>query len=160
MKAAVLLAAGAVGAVSLLGITSCSDNKLDLSSAQTAPDISIPDISIPDISLPANIPGLEGDCAAFYAAFAAAFAGGSQSVNDALPQAIDDLQASLPEDLHDDLETVGQAFAKLEALYKKYGNDPAKAAGDPAFAELFSDPDFTEASANIQSWLDENCDQG
>ena len=36
--------------------------------------------------------------------------------------------------------------------------NPAQAISDPELQELFTDPEFTEASSNVQQWLDENCE--
>jgi hypothetical protein len=73
-----------------------------------------------------------------------------------------------PEAIADDLETMAGAYEELAALFEDAGFDPNDpSAFDPSnpealgvlteAGELFSDPELTEASTNIQAFIADNC---
>jgi hypothetical protein len=180
MKAVVIIA---VGAVSLLGVTSCSsEKKLDVSSAQSSPEESIPsDVSIPDITIPSNItipditdltipsdisipdgaiPQLSGDCGEYLQIFASVFAGGDQETFDGLADVYKQLKDSVPEELKDDVDKASEGLDKLAALYKEYNYDAVKVFQDPEAQALITDQDFNTALTNVSNWLEEECKLG
>ena len=141
----------------------------------TFPNISLPPgvtlpsgVSIPtEISIPANvtlppgisIPGASSNCLAIITAFGTALSGDSAALS-GLPDALAKLEGSVPDNLKADFKTVADAYTKLSAIYTKYGNDYAKAATDPEFLTLFSDPKFATAESNVSTYLSTQCGEG
>lgn len=158
----------AVGIAALLGVSACSsDNKLTVTTSTSNTEASGDDtssgssaddggsVSVPDLS---GIPGISDECATYVQAIASAFTPSGEGVA-GLSGSFEKLQSVVPDALKDDVKTLSEAFAKLQTLYEKYDNDYSKIGTDPEFTKLFSDSKFTEASNNLNEWLDTQCPQ-
>lgn len=165
----------AVGVVSLLGLGACSSDSNSLSVkesnaggtatsvAGSATDETATDSgtdgsdasagTIPDLS---GVPGLAGECSTYLSAFAGAISGQDGDLG-SLSSLFDSLDGKVPADLQSAVKVLSKDFAKLQTLYAKYDNDFSKAASDPAFATLFSNSEFTEASAKFNAWISAGC---
>lgn len=98
------------------------------------------DLTIPDL-------GDSGACVALglaYASSAAAAIGMTEDV-DQLSQEFEQYKGEVPEELRDDLDVVEQAFATMQ-------QDGLLAGG-----EAMSSPEFEQAQANIEAYLNDNC---
>jgi hypothetical protein len=149
---------------------SSDDTELTLPGGVTIPDVSIPDVTlpdgatipdgtIPDVSIdPDDLPAnFSEECREYIQAFASAFSG-QQAGLEGVAGAFDELGDVVPDDLQDDVEILAEGFTDLQALYEKYDYDYTKILTDPAAQQLFSDTEFTEASANVNTWLEEECE--
>lgn len=172
MKKSLLVA---VGVVALLGISACSSDSSSLSvkesnAASTAASVagsgtdeSAADSgtdgsdtsaeTIPDLS---GVPGLAGECSTYLTAFAGAVSGQDGDLG-SLSSLFDSLDGKVPDDLQSAVTVLSKDFGELQAIYAKYDNDFSKAASDPAFVALFSNSEFTEASAKFNAWISAGC---
>lgn len=100
--------------------------------------------TLPDMS---DIPGATSDCIAVGLAYAATAAGaiGMTSEVDDLNRQLEDMKGEIPEELLDDLQVIEDAFAVIES-------DGFIAAG-----QAMNTPEFEQAQANIETYLNENC---
>lgn len=119
------------------GSSSDSDSSSD-SGSDDATDMSIPDLS--DF-------GNLGECmeaAAAYAGIALSALGGEDAAKDA-EKALEGMKANLPDELHDDLELVANAYATMakEGLIEG--------------GEAVDTPEFNEASERISDYFDKEC---
>ena len=130
-----------------------SDEASDSDSSSDSTDISIPDLdeleedlangSIPDFGEFGDL----GDCmsqATAYASLAMSALGGDDSGKSA-EDALKDMKKSLPEDLHDDIEVLGEA-------YKKVAKDGFIKGG-----EAMDTPEFQQADEAISAYFEETC---
>ena len=176
MKKSILVA---IGVVSLLGITACSDDsksvkQADPASAATsggdtadsASDSGSSDTSadggdagsVPDLS-GATIPGGLGACTTYLSAFAGAVSGQDADLGN-ISNLFDALAGKVPAELNAAVKTLSTYFVKLQQLYTKYGNDFSKIGTDPEFAALISDPSFADASTKFNAWISAGCPMG
>lgn len=171
MKKSLLVA---VGVVTLLGVSACSSDSNSLSvkesnsaGASTSVAGSSTDetatgsggasaATIPDLS---GVPGLAGECSTYLSAFAGAISGQDGDLG-SLSSLFDSLDGKVPDDLQSAVQVLSKDFAELQTIYAKYDNDFSKAASDPAFATLFSNSEFTEASAKFNAWISAGCPTG
>jgi hypothetical protein len=103
----------------------------------------LPDLDLPDL-------GVAEDCLAVletYAGLAASAIGGPEAAAEARAAA-EELKTSLPEDLHDDLDVIADAYAGIaeDGFLDGLGS--------------FDDPEFATANENINAYLQENCGGG
>lgn len=167
----------AIGLVSLLGIAACSsdNNSLSVTTSNSTPgagsnDTSATDgsatggtsadsgagsASVPDLS-GVSLPAGFGDCSAYLSAFAGAISGQDSDLGN-LSGLFDALDGKVPSDVNNAVKVLSKNFAELQKLYGKYNNDFSKIATDPAFTALFSNAEFTDASAKFNAWITAGC---
>ena len=99
------------------------------------------DLSIPDIA------GSADDCIALGLAYASVAAGALGMTEDVaeMEQQFEEMKGDIPADLQDDLDVISAAF-------KTMADDGIMAGG-----EAMSTPEFEDAQANIEAYLNENC---
>lgn len=164
----------AIGLLATLGLGACSSDD-DASSDVSVPDVTIPDITIADITVPdvsisevtlpdgVTIPdapaGLGEECQDYYRLFASAFTGGGTGLDD-IDGAIDELETRVPDDLKEDVTILGDALRDLAELSTKYEGNPGALYADPDAQALFSDPAVTNATSNVNEWLENECVDG
>ena len=175
------LTLAATAVLATLGVVACSsdddsgsESDGDTSISVTIPDVSIPDITIPDVtigdvtipdvSLPEGVTipevgALDEQCQEYYRLFSSAFAGDTDSIG-ALDDAMSDLREQVPEDLGDDVDVVSTALDTLVELSEENPGNPAALYSDPDAIALFTDPEFTQASQELSTWLATECTAG
>ena len=88
---------------------------------------------------------------------AGAFSGQDVNSLDALPEALNKLAATAPDNMQADFKTMAEGYAKLAKLYTKYNNDFTKLLTDPDAAKFFSDPAFTAAADRVSKYMETQC---
>lgn len=122
------------------------------------PDLTIPDITAPDGSAPPvslNTADLK-DCDIFRVILGEVFTGEDSGLGD-IPAAIDQLAKTIPAELADDLQTVGDAFITIHEVLAKNGYDYNSLFTDPAALAAFAQPDFSPALGNLETYYAEQC---
>ncbi|CAB4891278.1 unannotated protein [freshwater metagenome] len=157
----------ALGAVVFLSLTACgSSKKASLTEATSAAGTEATSQTdntpgqglgtIPPFSVP-NLPGVSSDCMALIQTMAGAFSGQDVNSLDALPEALNKLAATAPDNMQADFKTMAEGYAKLAKLYTKYNNDFTKLLTDPDAAKFFSDPAFTAAADRVSKYMETQC---
>lgn len=119
-----------------------SDSGSDSGSSDSSSDSGTSD-TLPDMS----DMGALGDClqvASTWAGLALSALGSPEDAKKARDQA-EELKSSLPADLHDDLDTVAEAYATVAEKGLIEG------------ADALDTPEFNKANKNIEAYLDKTC---
>ncbi len=170
------LAALAVGS---LAFAACSSDNTSKGGSNTLPggvtlpdgitipaDITIPDeITLPDgVTLPPGVtlPNVSGACAQAAVALGQML---SAAVNPAasqvdLDEALNTMQAGLPDELKADGEILAGAYKTYGEILAKYGGDINKAMTDPEAQQALQEmgtPEIQAASNRVQAYFDSNC---
>lgn len=109
------------------------------------------------------VPGLTDDCRELYNAFISAM-GSVGGVGDAaeVTKTFDALVQVVPDDLKDDAQLLGEAYATYAELIKKYDGDISKAPVDELqkAMEAMNADGVSAAGDNISKYFDETCPSG
>jgi|GEM_PF-3840532 hypothetical protein len=121
-----------------------------------------------------EVPGLTGECEELVAAYIEASSGlgsvmsGGDTDFSEIAAYFSEVADNLPDEISDDFEVFGQAYAEFGQALEDAGIDlsdmseadpEAMQALMPAL-EAFDDPAVQEASENISDWMDANCPTG
>jgi hypothetical protein len=100
------------------------------------------------------------ECAALGDGFVGMFGSSDENLDyQAIVDTLDALPAQVPDNLHDDAETVVTAFGTLLPILEKYDGDIEQASADPAYAEAgeaLATPDVEAAIVRIGAYF-QNC---
>lgn len=155
----------ALVAVLGLGLVACGDGKKVASNATTTTTGSSGTDG-------ADAYDFTGDCADFLAAFSgasasigAAFSGGADADLEEAANYFENVGDKLPKEIRVDFEVFAEAyrdFAKAMAdadidFSDPSSMDPEQMSELQALGDAFSDPKVTEASANIEAYMEANC---
>ena len=143
----------AFASLAVIGFVACSDDNKTTVEELGNDGATLP----PGVTLPSGLPGVTDDCQATFVQFittmAAASTPGAQIDYE---QAFGELAASLPEDLHDDLTVLSNAYQAYGAVLIANNNDTSNPNVQAAIQTLAT-PEVSAAGANIQAYFDATC---
>mgnify|MGYP001226969715 CR=1 FL=1 len=163
-----------------VGLTACGGDDSDDEAAPTTEAASSDDSSSADdggdggddgmVEID-DVPGLSGECEELVAAYLEASSGlgsvmsGTDTDFSQIAAYFSEVADNLPDEIADDFEVFGQAYAEFGQALEDAGIDLSNMAeADPAAVqalmpalEAFDDPAVQEASENISDWMDANC---
>jgi hypothetical protein len=116
-----------------------------------------------DITLPGNLPAsIDGECAEVYQQFQDAISGFNPADPDlaGIESAFDELAATVPDELQDDVEVLDEVFGEVAAIVEDYDGDYADMLSDPDTLEQLSalqGPEVRGAEERLSAYFAETC---
>jgi hypothetical protein len=142
------------------GMTSDSTATDDTATDDTATDDTATDDESTTVDTSDIDPITTEECAALGDGFVGMFGSSDEDLDyQAIVDTLDALPAQVPDNLHDDAETVVTAFGTLLPILEKYDGDIEQASADPAYAEAgeaLATPDVEAAIVRIGAYF-QNC---